>query len=160
MTVKYKDIEYELRPFDIDTKKAFSLVVFEIDALKKIYLEGFDLSVKDNLDKQINVKEIAIKQLEALGNKTEEQVIQLDNLKKSLEEIYANAEYKKCVDILNDAHVRALSYVCLTKEIMRPFLNAVLIGDLTKLEWDWNINEFCQEVLMSFFFFQMKSRNE
>lgn len=162
----YNGIEYQLRPFNLKTKKAYTSIVLTIDKLTKglIKARKLNLDVLSRYDRRLTELQTAYSQLKAIENPSEEQVKHIDTLTESLdklnETIKNDTEYQETLNEHNLAYTEATLNVCQTEELIRPFIESVLIGDLSKLDWenDWALDEFCQSVLMDFFSFVAKNR--
>lgn len=168
MTKEYNGIVFELRPFNIKTKEAYTQIVLTIDRIYKSLIKAreIDISLLDKYTYRLNELQTAFSQLRALENLNEDQKTQLENLEKSLNDLKAtminDKEYQETLNEVNTCYTEATLKVCQSIELIKPFMESVLIGDLTKLDWetDFFIDEFCAEVLKVFFSYAMSNKRK
>ena len=162
-TYKYKEKEFTLKPFNLDMMnrqskllKAYQkLSSRETLELRRDFAEEF--KIKDELEKAIGVYERALDTLPE-GNESEKERLQglLDN---KMNEYESNGTVAVLDKLIKDTEQGNLIELITNTEIIKPFINDVLSGDVNSIDWnDEDVAKFIGEVVLDFYTYSQASK--
>lgn len=164
-TYKYKELEFTLKPFNLDMMNRQGRLLKEYERLSA--KENIDLrrdfekefKMKDELEKSISRFEQALETLPP-GNEAERERLQ-GLLDAKREEYETDGTIQILKKLLKDTEGSNLILLITNREIIKPFIDEVLIGDVNSIDWeDENVAKFIGEVVLDFFTYSQTSKQK
>ena len=159
---KYKDKEFTLKPYCLDMMNKQGKLLKEYEKLRakeelELRRDFPEYSIKDEYDKSIERYNQALDTLP--GGQDEERKRLEGLLEKKLEEYENDGRMKVLDKLIKDSENANLVLLITDMKIVKPFIEDVLNGDTSSIDWtDENVAKFVGEVIMDFFTLSQTSK--
>ena len=153
--IKYKDTEYKIKPYSIEAGMAYDDF---IEPKRKAYLLKFTKDIdREHLQAhydKINAQQEIVDSFEAELSEedTARKAVQVAVLDKLKADLAADAYAQDIKNLLDELDRNALRQAVIDRKCAEPFFEAVLDGDLSKIEYKGiEYVVFAMEVMTGFF---------
>lgn len=169
MKIPYKDIEFGIKNTSIDVLNAGMPLFVEYRKAQALYLDDIDTSLIDSYTEKIQLFKTTVKQLESLKPddiydeqiSNEQKIAELKSKIIELEnEFSENAECQITLKLKSDIEAMILGYIIQRKSIMSKLFNVLLIGDVSKIDYEDSEYSLFAVKVLEVFFSMSKKKNK